>query len=232
MKNISTENEQWFFDNDVAKIFEEHIRKSVPLYDELHNMIAYQAQFFIKSKSVVCDIGTSSGETIIRLENRYANKNLVFYGIDSSHSMIIKATQRCKSINSVNLLNIKVQDFRFPQCDFIACVYTLQFIDPNERFNIVKKIYDALKPGGCFILAEKIKTFQKSIHNIYTEHHNEMKLNYGFTKEEIEGKKRRLEGVLLPLTLTNNLDMIKLSGFNTKDVFFKWCNFVGIIAIK
>jgi len=59
-----------------------------------------------------------------------------------------------------------------------------------------------------------------------------MKLNYGFTKEEIEGKKRRLKGVLLPLTLTNNLDMIKLSGFNTMDVFFKWCNFVGIIAIK
>lgn len=59
-----------------------------------------------------------------------------------------------------------------------------------------------------------------------------MKRRNGFTNEEIIYKARSLRGVLVPLTLSENLEMLSSVGFETVDTFIKWYNFAGIIAVK
>jgi len=58
---------QWRFDASVVNIFEDHIRKSVPFYDEIHRMIAEISDWFLAKQSLIYDLGTSTGECIRRL---------------------------------------------------------------------------------------------------------------------------------------------------------------------
>jgi tRNA (cmo5U34)-methyltransferase len=38
--------------------------------------------------------------------------------------------------------------------------------------------------------------------------------------------------VLIPWTVEQNSELIKSAGFSTVDLFFKWNNFAGFIALK
>ena len=46
-ENISVENASWSFGGDVPKTFEEHVSRSVPLYNEGHDLICNISDFFL-----------------------------------------------------------------------------------------------------------------------------------------------------------------------------------------
>jgi tRNA (cmo5U34)-methyltransferase len=49
---------------------------------------------------------------------------------------------------------------------------------------------------------------------------------------EISRKREALENVLVPYRLDENIELLKVAGFGTVEVFFKWYNFCGLIAVK
>ena len=52
--NIKTEDSNWKFSGDVVDKFDEHVKKSVPLYLEGHKLTCNLSKFFVKDGSVVC----------------------------------------------------------------------------------------------------------------------------------------------------------------------------------
>ena len=66
---------------------------------------------------------------------------------------------------------------------------------------------------------------------------NELQQRYDFkrknlTDSEILDKNTSIRGIMKPLTLKENIDILEHIGFKKIDIFFKKMNFVGIIAIK
>ena len=59
-----------------------------------------------------------------------------------------------------------------------------------------------------------------------------MKLSNGLTEQEVFAKSRAIRGIMIPNTVQENIEMLQEVGFKDVDIFFKWCNFVGFIAIK
>jgi tRNA (cmo5U34)-methyltransferase len=49
---------------------------------------------------------------------------------------------------------------------------------------------------------------------------------------EIAKKRDALENVLIPLKLSQTSALIREAGFTDVDIFFKWNNFAGLIALK
>jgi tRNA (cmo5U34)-methyltransferase len=49
---------------------------------------------------------------------------------------------------------------------------------------------------------------------------------------EISKKREALENVLIPYRLEENMEMLKSAGFGHSEVFFRWYNFCGMVAIK
>ena len=50
----------WSFGGSVAKTFDDHVSKSVPLYNEGHEMIVDLSEFFVSKNSVVYELGCST----------------------------------------------------------------------------------------------------------------------------------------------------------------------------
>jgi tRNA (cmo5U34)-methyltransferase len=111
-------------------------------------------------------------------------------------------------------------------------ILTLQFIRPLHREPLVQSIYNGLNDNGCLILVEKVLGEHSTFNRLFIQHYYEMKLRNGYTQLEIAQKREALENVLIPYRLEENKELLRRVGFRHVDVFFKWYNFCGMIALK
>lgn len=94
-KSIKYKN-KWTFSGSVAKSFDDHIKKSVPIFDEFHWLAAEYSKYFIKENSYIYDIGCSTGKFLSYLSSLYSQKNTNFIGLDIEKNMIIHAKKKFK----------------------------------------------------------------------------------------------------------------------------------------
>ena len=65
---------EWKFDEQVSQHFDTHVRKSVPLYEEVQKAVIEISEWFIRDNSVGYDLGSSTGETISLLLQKHSRK--------------------------------------------------------------------------------------------------------------------------------------------------------------
>jgi len=230
--SISTENGRWTFDGSVSQTFDSHVEKSVPLYREGHDLIAKLSDFFIQDDSHCYELGCSTGELTKAVASRNAGKKAKFIGIDPVEAMIRKAQEKYGSLPNVEFLIADAREFDFEPSDMILSYYTLQFVRPKFRQQLVDKIYQSLNWGGAFLLFEKVRGPDARFQDILTALYTDYKIDRGYDSGEILGKTRSLKGVLEPFTTQANIDIMKRAGFVDIMPVMKYTCFEGYLAIK
>ena len=233
--NIKTEDSNWRFSGDVVENFDEHVKKSVPLYLEGHQITCELSKFFVKDYSLVYEIGSSTGVLLSKLAKSNSSKiDASFIGLDIEKDMVDFATQNIKA-NDMSNLSFEHSDIvstELEKSDLIICYYTLQFINPSVRQQVINKLYQSLNWGGALIMFEKVRApdarFQDIINTIYLEY----KLKQGYTEENIIEKMMSLKGVLEPFSTQGNIDLLKRSGFIDIVSIQKYLSFEGFLAVK
>lgn len=229
MKKLNLGNSNWKFDSSVVPVFDEHVKQSVPMYDEIHSLIKDIAGWFLQDNTNMYDIGTSTGKVLKNLISSYS-KNLNYIGIDSSEDMCKKLEMEKVDFEVINA-DITM-DFNFNNASLITSVLTIQFIKEEHRQNLINKIHKGLNKGSAFVMVEKVIGSNARFNEIYTELYQELKLNNNLTPQHVFNKAKAIRGVMKPYTVDENVEMLRNAGFKDIDIFFKWNNFVGFIAIK
>ncbi len=229
--SIETKNANWSFSGEVVDNFEEHVRKSVPLYDEGHHLVTELSDYFIKDDSICYEIGSSAGTLSHKLATKNSFKNAKFYGIEIEEDMVKKAQTLYKSDNLTFVCD-DISSYDFKQADMFVSYYTIQFIHPKLRQDIIDTIYAKLHWGGAFVLYEKVRANDARFQDIITGLYQDYKLDQGYSSEEIIAKSRSLKGVLEPFSTQGNKDMLRRAGFKDIITIQKYMNFEGILAIK
>lgn len=60
----------------------------------------------------------------------------------------------------------------------------------------------------------------------------DLKREHRYTEEQIRDKRKSLEGVLVPVTESWNLDLLHTAGFKKVECFWRYLNFAGWLAVK
>ncbi len=230
-----TANGAFEFDEKVAGVFDDMLNRSVPLYEETRQMAVRLALNFIKPNTRVFDIGCSTANLLIDLSNKLDESSIEMIGIDNSPWMLEKAKNKIKeeSAHDIELrLNDISENLEIENASVVFMNYTLQFVRPLQRESLVRRIYEGLNTDGCFILVEKVLGNNSMFNRFYVEIYSEFKKLQGYSDKEINQKREALENVLIPYRLDENTDLLNRSGFETVDLFFKWYNFAGFIAVK
>ena len=235
--NISSGNANWKFSGKMVNDFESHVSKSVPIYNRGHELIIKLSDFFIKDDSLVYDLGCSTGKLLIDLvKHNKHKKNSKFIGVDIEKDMIEFANkQKSKSklnSNKLELFHEDIVNYQLNSSDLIISYFTIQFIHPKHRQNLIDKIYKSLNWGGAFLFFEKVRYNDARFQDIFTTLYNDYKLDMGYSPEEILNKTRSLKGVMEPFSTKGNTDMLERAGFKditpvVTDICFK-----GFLAIK
>jgi len=223
------------FGEKVASVFDDMLERSVPFYAEIQRMIAEMAGDFAVTGTNVYDLGCSTGTTLLLLD-RHLNPGVRFVGIDYSAEMLKKCSAKlahhqfqrehdliCGDLNhGVQIQNASV----------VLMILTLQFVRPLYRDTLMADILSGLHDNGCLIVVEKILGEDSLFNRHFIKYYYDFKKRNGYTELEIAQKREALENVLVPYKLLENREMLLRTGFRYCDVFFKWYNFCGLVAVK
>ena len=230
---IDTQNAGWSFGGDVPDQFVAHIRQSVPLYEEGHQLVCELSDFFVANGSVVYEIGVSTGELLHKLARRSAHKpEARWIGLDVEPAMVTKARAHCADAPNIVIEQEDARVYAFGPADMIVAYYTMQFIPPRDRQALFDRIYGALNWGGAFVMFEKVRAPDARFQDMMVTLYNEFKLQQGFTPDEIVGKTRSLKGILEPFSTEGNLGLLRRAGFVDITTILKYVCFEGFLAIK
>ncbi|OPX26660.1 MAG: carboxy-S-adenosyl-L-methionine synthase CmoA [Campylobacteraceae bacterium 4484_166] len=225
-------DKQFEFDDTVASVFDDMLKRSVPYYTSTTNMMTNIASCYIQKGDMVFDLGCSTGETMIKL-HKTIKKDAILVGVDSSKDMIKIATNKAKAYDmDIKFITEDIFDTNFDGAKVIFANYILQFIRPLKREQLIQKIYNKLKVGGVLIFSEKIIYTDKKLDKISIDEYIKYKKSKGYSDFEISTKREMLENVLVPYSEQENKDMIAKAGFDECQTIFKWLNFATFIAIK
>ena len=232
-ETISAVLGEWRFDEQVSRAFDNHVRKSVPFYDELQRMVVELSEYFVADGSVIYDLGCSTGETLHRLTEYHAGKeNLQLIGVELSEAMIAEARRKVTSPKvRFRRTNIVELDFS-PRPHLVTSLFTLQFLRLAERRQLLDRLGQTLVEGGALLLVEKTRGTSSAFEDMWTELYWDFKRRQGLTAEQVLEKAASLRGVLNPLTPQENVSILQQSGFTRVEPFFKWYNWTGFLAVK
>ena len=224
------------FDEDTVRVFDDMLRRSVPHYHEIQDMICAIAKNFAQRNSNIYDLGCSTGTTLLKISTALRRFPVRVIGIDSSKAMLKKANRKLQKSGCATTCTLVEKDLNykinFENASVIISNLTLQFIKPINRENLVSEIYKGINKNGAFILIEKVISENQKIKRTFINLYHDFKLRKGYSKSEIFRKKEALENILIPYTHEEHVRLLKKSGFRLMDVFFRWYNFCGILAIK
>jgi len=226
------------FDAKVSAVFDDMVSRSVPYYSDVQRMLADLSFAFIpEHDGVVCDLGCATGTTIDLLASHPKRpESLRFVGFDNSPDMLKKAETKLRSLRDAGLVDLRIADlnesFDIPACNVALLNWTLQFVRPLHRESLLRQVHDSLEPSGALLIAEKVLVSDSYLNRAYIDFYYEYKRRAGYTDVEIQRKREALENVLIPYRVEENVAMLKRCGFRTVDVFFRWFNFAGFVAIK
>jgi len=82
------------------------------------------------------------------------------------------------------------------------------------------------------ILIEKVTSDNLKFDKTFIEFHHAHKKAQGYSQLEIARKREALENVLTPWTVGENINLLMEAGFASTELFFKWNNFAGFVALK
>ena len=110
----------------------------------------------------------------------------------------------------------------------ITMCWTLQFIRPLRRDNLIRRIYDALVDEGVLIVTEKILTNNGHMNRFFVDFYYEFKGKQGYSDTEIARKREALENVLIPYRLEEESGPISTQWFSNSGDLFPMVQFRGI----
>jgi len=223
------------FNREVARVFDDMLIRSVPMYEESICRQAQMTRRFYQENSRIYDLGCSHGNLGLLILNALGDRPFAMTAVDSSIPMIEKyrtRLQACGTASSIDLVCGMMEDIKIENTSIVLINLTLQFLDVQKRDALVKKIYQGLLPGGILLITEKTEHPAGPVNDLELDFYRQFKRENGYSELEISQKREALEKVLIPDTIEAHRQRILNAGFNTFDIWLKWFNFASMIAIK
>jgi tRNA (cmo5U34)-methyltransferase len=221
------------FDQEVVKVFDDMVRRSVPGYDSMIQMIGLIARMYGQDNTNYYDLGSSTGAITLSIALNNKSKNNQFFAIDNSKEMVEQCEKNLQNkVDNLQAICDDINHVKIKSASIVVLNLTLQFIDVNLRSNLIKKIYDGLESGGILIISEKIHFDDAVTQNQITKLHMDFKKENGYSELEIANKRQAIENVLITETKEQHLNRLRDCGFVETSCFFQCLNFVSFLSVK
>ena len=227
------------FDEKVASVFPDMINRSVPGYASIIAMTGILAAEFYQPNSRCYDLGCSLGASSLAMAKAINNDSVKIIAVDNSQAMINQAQKLIaqdeasqKSSQAIEFVCDDINHVSISDASVVVMNFTLQFIAPEQRSDLLQSIYQGMNKGGILILSEKLSYSDTAQQQLLIDMHHFFKKANGYSELEISQKRQALENVLLPETLEQHQSRLQKVGFRQTEQWFQCFNFASMIAVK
>ena len=219
------------FDEAVAGVFPDMIRRSVPGFETVVPITGLIAAESLPEGGLAFDLGCSQGATTLALLRALGSKPCRIVAVDSSAPMLDRAAANIED----ERVTFRLEDIRRTDVAGASVVllnYVLQFIPPGDRQALLDRCCEALLPGGLVILSEKIRFSGKAVQAWSESLHIAYKKANGYSDLEVSQKREALENVMIVDTEAEHRQRLEGAGFKTVRTWFRCLNWCSMVAIK
>jgi len=227
------------FNDDVAKVFPDMLRRSIPGYAATIEAIGSLAARYIQENTNCYDLGCSLGAATLAMRQGARQPGCRIVAVDTAPAMI----ERCREIVMeddrqsssgipVELIQSDIRDIGIENASMVVLNYTLQFLPMDDRDKLMRSIFEGLNDGGLLVLSEKVVDENDEIEQLLVDLHHEHKRRNDYSALEVSRKRAALENVLIPETVAAHRSRLTAAGFRHAAVWLRYFNFVSIIAIR
>lgn len=226
--------EHFAFTAQVAEVFADMVRRSVPGYGLMLELLPVLAGRHMSAGSLCYDLGCSLGAASLAVQQGTHAPNCQIVAVDNSAAMLKKAAALlpCQvGLTPIVWREADIARMEFEPCALVVLNLTLQFIPRDQREGLLARIHAALQPGGVLVLSEKLRFDDPWQQQVLTELHHDFKRQQGYSDLEIAQKRAAIEQVLLPDTAKFHVERLTRVGF-TAMPWFSCLNFASFLALK
>lgn len=227
------------FDEKVAAVFPDMLRRSVPGYETIISLLGVIAERYAQSDSTIYDLGCSLGAAMLSIQSRITDPSIQFVGVDNSAPML----QQCRNHldrailpetqdGRFRLLHCDVRDVDIQNASMVVLNFTLQFVAATERLALLRQIYAGMKDNGVIVLSEKICFADALKDDLQQSLHDQFKFANGYSDLEIAQKRAALEKVMRLDSADTHIKRLRQAGFSRITQWFQTFNFCSFIAVK
>jgi tRNA (cmo5U34)-methyltransferase len=223
------------FNEKVARVFDDMLVRSVPLYGEVLKQQARIARQFYRDGTHIFDLGCSHGNLGILLLDCFGDAAFKMTAVDSSEPMIQRFKKRLAVHDSQGCIDLAcacIENIVISNASVVVINLTLQFLDRQKRDSLIQSAFNGLCKGGILLLTEKTVHPDSQMNALEQDYYYQFKRENGYTELEISQKRDALERVLVPETVAEHENRIQKAGFELFNVWLKWFNFTSMIAVK
>lgn len=226
------------FNEDVVRVFPDMIKRSVPGYPTIVENIGVLASRFAQANTALYDLGSSLGAVTQALRRHVRQEGCRVIGVDNSAAMVSRCREYLAAQDAMfqellpaQVIEADLLNMSYEPCSVIAMNFTLQFIEPEQRPALLKRLHQALLPGGALILSEKLRFEDSATHELLTALHLDFKRANGYSELEIAQKRSAIENVMKPDSLETHRQRLLDAGFSQVLPWFQCLNFASLIAL-
>lgn len=226
------------FNEDVAKVFPDMIKRSVPGYPTIVENLGVLAAQFAQPHSALYDLGCSLGAVTQALRRHVRSDDCRVIAVDNSPAMVERCAEYLHAQDAmfqellpVEVIEADILALEFQPASLVALNFTLQFVAPEQRLELLTRIRQALLPGGALILSEKLRFADEAEQELLGELHLAFKRANGYSELEIAQKRSAIENVMKPDSLEQHRERLLAAGFSKVVPWFQCLNFASLIAL-
>jgi len=232
-------SEPFRFDDKVAQVFPDMLRRSIPGYAASIEAIGSLAARYVRAGTNCYDLGCSLGAATLAMRQGISEPGCRIVAVDLAPAMI----ERCKQVvagdtylpglmTDVDLVLGDIRDVEFVNASMVVLNYTLQFVDLADRDALLRRICEGMNEGGILVLSEKVVDENAHMEELLVDLHHEHKRRHDYSELENSRKRAALENVLIPETVATHRTRLNAAGFSHSAVWLRYFNFVSIIAMR
>ena len=213
------------FDEAVAHVFPDMIRRSVPGYETVVALTGLLAARHLGSGGRCYDLGCSLGASTLAVLRGVGTAPCEILAVDSSAAMLDEARRLPEFDDRVEWVEADIREVEIDDAQVVILNYVLQFLPPEDRLPLLRRIRGGLSSGGILIVSEKI-----AAGDYFDGLHLDFKRANGYSELEVSQKRAALENVMRIDNEDTHLARFQEAGYSAARVWFRCLNWASFVA--
>jgi len=217
------------FTAEVAAVFPDMIRRSVPGYETLVPVTGLIAARHLGDAGVAYDLGCSLGASTLAILQQNSSPQVRVVGVDNAAAMISGARDAITDPRAEFVLT-DLRDVDVTGAKVVVLNLVLQFLEVADRLTVLQNLRAQMAKDGLLIVSEKVAQADPWLHQIYDDHHLAWKQANGYSELEVAQKRSALENVMRVDTEQSHHERFRAAGFDRSVQWYRCMNWASFLV--
>ena len=217
--------------------YDQKVRQTIPFYETMHQETINLVRTVKPDTDLWLDTGCGTGYLIELALPRFPDTHFIL--ADPSPAMLAQAEKRLDRVGRerVEMLPPVASEGLASQigqtkCQVVTAVQSHHYLLPPQREQAIRACFDILEDDGLFITFENVRPPSERGIEIGLDRWGRFQREAGRSVPVVAAHRERFGTAYFPITVDDHLELLRLVGFQTAELFWFSHMQAGFYAIK